>query len=258
MKRPPLDFPEHTSEEERKALAKFGSNRGGGSSSKKVGATAAVAAAAAADEEDDPLAALLAEAERAIQPIYTMDAYTYWIKRLVAETVFGDCRIPPDPAHDSPAVLADKQLYAVALKESAAFNKVPIVDLAGGGQLATLIDEAKVLIPTEDALNFYPQNIAYTPGAASSGTLSEGATEVLHVLRHIGLYVRSAIIHCCRSQGGAQEAYLDKNYEQLWGWLVGDANKALPVSAWPAQSGLPFVDYMRGLWRVYTSAAKVV
>lgn len=230
-----MDFPERTSEEERKAVAKF-------PYAKKP------AAAAAAD--DDDLFALLAAADDALQPIHVMDTFTYWVKRLVGETVYADCRIAPDPSHDSAAVLADKQLYVMAVTESASFKPCSINLNVAGNRLAELVAQAKVIIPTaDDTLNCYPENVAFVSVAAGERS---AAPLVLHVLSHFARYVRSAIIHCCRSQGGQQEVYLEKSYDQLWVWLIGEANKELPISAWPAQSGLPFVDYMRALWRLHT------
>ena len=218
-----LDYPEHTSDEERQAVAKYRST-------------------AATTTDDDFLSALLADADAAIQPIHAMDPFTHWIKRILGETVYADTRIPPNPIHDSLAVLADKQIYVASVAGSFGFVPVSGNFTATASGLTTLIKEAKVLMPTHEALHFHPQDVAFAPPLA--------AAQVLHVAAHLTDYVRSAIIHCCRSQGGPKEVYLDKSYEELWVWLVGEGNKALPVSAWPAQSGLPFVDYMRGLWRI--------
>ena len=120
----------------------------------------------------------------------------------------------------------------------------------GRNQLVDLVLEAKVVTATDKALHFYPQGMACSP--------FDPVALFLHVALHMPNYIKAAIIHSCRSHGGEEEVYMDLSYEQLWAWLVGEANKGLPISAWPAGSGLLFVDYMRNLWSVYEKAQHVV
>jgi len=135
MKRPKLDYDEHTSEEERKALAKF---------PYKAKTKAAAATAVAPVDDDDFLTALLADAERNMEPIHVRDPFTHWIRRVLAETVFAECRVPSDPARDTPAVLAEKQLYAAAVLGSQSFKPPcgvsPLLEAQGSKLLALVAD----------------------------------------------------------------------------------------------------------------------
>jgi hypothetical protein len=234
-----MDYPEHTSEEERDAFQR----------ALKAGIVAIP------EPEEDFLQALLNTASQNMGPILVADPFTHMVKRVLAETVYAaDCRVPPDATRDPPSVVADKQLYATAVEESRSFRAPDAADLhivpGKGKQLVDLVVAAKVLVVTDRALHFYPQNIAYHE--------PDSVAIFLHVVLHLPLYMRAAIVHCCRSQGGTQEAYMELSYEQLWVWLVGEHNKCLPISAWLPGSGILFVDYMRDLWSVYEKAQQVM
>lgn len=266
-----LDFAEHTSEEERMAVKAFPYKRLAAATKKPskrlaetalsapIGAEArkrpaetasvAVSSSAVADEDDD-LMALLAQVDNAMQPIHTLDSFTYWVQRVVAETVFREALATPEACADTP----DMRMYHKAVsgsRDTVLAKDVLSTPLASGVEL---LKEAAILVTTASGVaHFYPQHTAY---AAVSGD-ELAVLEFLHVALHLRSYLVASIVHCC-SPTGVEEDYLTKSYPQLWDWLVGTSRVGLPVSSWSETGGAkPFVDHVCALWRLHCTALEV-
>jgi len=237
-----LDFSEHTSEEERAAIAAF---------------PYAMQTKKDEDPEEDDFDAFLDKIAAATQASATPDLFTYWVMRTVAETIFREYLTSPNPQTDDAELLADKQMYGIAYASTAdVFETSPLAPgvlakmLENHEKLADLLKKQQRLVTTtQGSAHFYPQTISYS--ARSGDELA--VLEFLHAALHMPQYLTASIIHVC----SMSSEYMNLGYRALWIWLVGEQNKNAPVSMWPDNSGLPFVNYMRALHVIYEKAQSI-
>lgn len=237
-----LDFAEHTSEEERTAIAAY-----------------PYAMQTSKDEalDEDDFDAFLEKIAAATHASATPDPFTYWVMRAVAETIFREYLTPPNPLTDDAELLADKEMYGIAYAATAdIFDRSPISDAVLSKmqekheKLANLVKtQQRIVTTTQGSAHFYPQTISYS--ARSGDELA--VLEFLHVATHMSQYLTASIIHAC----SMSTDYLALGYRALWVWLVGEQNKNAPISMWPDNSGLPFVNYMRALHAIYEKAQSI-
>ena len=195
---------------------------------------------------------LLAEAAASAKPIYPLDAWTYWVRRIVAEVVFRDITAP-DTKVDTADVLKDKSFYFTAVSGSR--NLVDSFSLPGGcpAELVPLLQDSNILVTTQDGqASFYPPNIAYN--ATQEGEL--GVLEFLHAMLHMRAYMGAIVTQVCVEAGEA--VYTSKGLVELWAWLVPNECETMPVSMWEQhQLVTSFMRYTRALYDVYLTAQQL-